>query len=229
MSGHQTEQLGAYALGVLDDDEWSAVHAHVEDCPQCRREVGDLRQMEERLGEIPPEAFLEGPPPDGDLLLHKTLAQVREERRGQDKRRTALWTLAGVAAAVLALAGGLYAGRSTATSADARAVAAASAAAPKVLTALDRTTGTALNVTMTPAAGWVRLSATIAGVPAGTQCRLFVVANDGRREFAGSWLVSDAGATDGTAVDGSALVAPADVAAVQVETYAGQVLAVATI
>ncbi|MBL7260477.1 zf-HC2 domain-containing protein [Paractinoplanes lichenicola] len=229
MNGHQTEQLGAYALGVLDDDEWAAVHAHVEDCPQCRREVGDLREMEERLGEIPPEAFLEGPPPDGELLLHKTLRQVRDEGRGHDRRRGALWTLAGVAAAVIALAGGLYAGRTTAPETDAQTVAAASAAAPRVLTALDKTTGTAVNVTMTPAAGWVRLSATVAGVPAGSQCRLFVVASDGRREFAGSWLVSEAGASEGTTVDGSALVAPADVAAVQVETYAGQVLATATI
>ena len=67
--------------------------------------------------------------------------------------------------------------------------------------------------------------ATVAGVPAGSQCRLFVVANDGSREFAGSWLVGEATTT----VDGSALVAPADVAAVQLETYAGQVLATATI
>ena len=102
MTGHETEQLGAYALGVLDDDEWAAVHSHVEDCPACRREVGDLREMEERLGEIPPEAFLEGPPPGGDLLLQKTLHQVRDERRGQNRRRRALWTLAASAVAVVA-------------------------------------------------------------------------------------------------------------------------------
>ncbi|MDY7083978.1 MAG: zf-HC2 domain-containing protein [Actinomycetota bacterium] len=229
MNGHQTEQLGAYALGVLDHDEWAAVHAHVEDCPQCRRELGDLREMEERLGEIPPEAFVEGPPPDGDLLLRRTLNQVRDEGRSYARRRGALWTLAGVAAAMVALAGGLYVGRSGAAPTTDAPVAAASAPAPRVLTALDRATGTAMNVTLTPAAGWVRLSATVAGVPAGSQCRLFVVASDGRREFAGSWLVSETGASEGTTVDGSALVAPADVAAVQVETYAGQVLATATI
>lgn len=224
MNGHETEQLGAYALGVLDDDEWAAVHSHVEDCPQCRREVGDLRQIEERLGEIPPEAFLEGPPPDGDLLLQKTLREVRQERRGDDRRRWSLWTLTAVAAAVVAVAGGMFFGRSTAPSSA--VVAAASAAAPRTAAVTDTATGASMTVTVTPAAGWVRLRATVGGVPTGSQCRLFVVARDGSREFAGSWLVSpDAGTT----VDGSALVAPAEVTAVQLETYAGQVLATATI
>ncbi|WP_250035698.1 zf-HC2 domain-containing protein [Paractinoplanes maris] len=222
MSGHQAEQLGAYALGVLDGDEWAAVHAHVEDCPDCRREVGDLREIEERLGEIPPEAFLEGPPPGGDLLLRKTLLQVRAESRGHDRRRRTIWALAAVAATLLAVTGGLYVGRSAGPP---EPVAPAVAAGPRAITATDATTGTSMDVTITPAAGWVRLRATVAGVPAGSQCRLFVVARDGSREFAGSWLVG----TGATIVDGSALVAPADVTAVQVETYAGQVLATAPI
>jgi len=223
MSGHQTEQLGAYALGVLDDDEWAAVHAHVEDCAACRREVGDLRELEERLGEIPPEAFLEGPPPGDDLLLRNTLRQVRDEGRGQDRRRRSRWTLAALAVVVVAVAAGTFFGRATAPSSA--VVASASAAAPRTGQTTDTVSGTSLNVTVTPAAGWVRLHATVAGVPAGSQCRLFVIARDGSREFAGSWLVSDSGTT----VDGSALVAPAEVTAVQVETYAGQVLATATI
>ncbi|MCM4080723.1 anti-sigma factor [Paractinoplanes hotanensis] len=224
MSGHETGQLGAYALGVLDDDEWAAVHAHVEDCPQCRGEVGDLRAIEERLGEIPPEAFLEGPPPGSDLLLARTLSQVRQEGRGQDRRRRALWALGAVAAALVAVAGGLFIGRAGAGSPDSVEPPPV-VAAPRTITATDQVTGTSLNVTITPAVGWVRLRATVAGVPAGSQCRLFVVARDGSREFAGSWLVG----ASGTTVDGSALVAPAEVTAVQVETYAGQVLATAPI
>ncbi|MCY1144581.1 zf-HC2 domain-containing protein [Actinoplanes sp. Pm04-4] len=225
MSGHQTEQLGAYALGVLDDDEWAAVHAHVEDCPRCRDEVGDLRRIEERLGEIPPEAFLEGPPPDADLLLQKTLSQVRDEGRSHDRRRRAVWTLAAAAAVLVAVAGGLFIGRSGSGSPGSVQPPAAVVAAPRTISAIDRGTGTSMQVTITPAAGWVRLKATVDGVPAGSQCRLFVVARDGSREFAGSWLVG----ASGTTVDGSALVAPAEVTAVQVETYAGQVLATAPI
>jgi len=78
-----------------------------------------------------------------------------------------------------------------------------------------------MRATVRPAAGWVRVSATVTGVPAGEQCRLFVVARDGSREPAGSWLASSSGSTT---LDGAALMAPADVAAVQAETYAGQIL-----
>ena len=57
--------------------EQAAVQAHLDGCALCRREVEDLRAMEAALGEIPPEAFLDGPPPDGDFLLQNTLREVR--------------------------------------------------------------------------------------------------------------------------------------------------------
>ena len=86
MSEHETALLGAYVLGVLDLDEQSSVRAHLDGCAHCRREVEDLREMEQALGELPPEAFLEGPPPGGDLLLRRTLDEVRGERRRQTWR-----------------------------------------------------------------------------------------------------------------------------------------------
>jgi RNA polymerase sigma-70 factor (ECF subfamily) len=78
-----------------------------------------------------------------------------------------------------------------------------------------------MSVVVQPAAGWVRVRAAIDGVPAGEQCRLYVVARDGSREQAGSWVSAGA-----TVLDGAALIAPADVDSVQVETYAGLVLVV---
>jgi hypothetical protein len=80
-----------------------------------------------------------------------------------------------------------------------------------------------MTVTLTPAAGWVRLRATVGGIPEGQRCRLLAVAKDGSRQQAGSWLVSAAGAVQGTTLDGSALVAPADVVAVEVANVAGDV------
>ncbi|XVV13913.1 anti-sigma factor family protein [Actinoplanes sp. CA-131856] len=226
MSGHETDRLGAYALGVLDDDEWAAVHAHVEGCDECRREVAELRATEELLGDVPPEAFLDGPPQGADLLLERTLKQVREEGDRRERGRRLVWTLAAALVAVAALGGGALAGRSTAPSAVAAAQppAPASAAPPVSGAATNAATGVSMNVTVRPAAGWVRLSASVGGVPAGEQCRLYVVGADGARQLAGSWLVSESGVATGTTVDGSALVAPADVASVEVETYAGRPL-----
>ncbi|NUT90924.1 MAG: anti-sigma factor, partial [Saccharothrix sp.] len=47
-------------------------------------------------------------------------------------------------------------------------------------------------------------------------------AKDGSRQEAGSWLVSALGEKEGTNLDGSALIAPDDVAAVEVRTFEGE-------
>ncbi len=217
MNEHQTELLGAYALGVLDGEEWASVQSHLAGCAYCRREVEDLQEMEAALGEIPPEAFLDGPPPNGDLLLHRTLVQVRGERGRRDFRRRALWTAAAVVAVIAAVAGGALVGRTTVPGTTPPAA----VAGARTGSATDAGTGTAMTVALQPAAGWVRLHATVAGAPPGEQCRLYVVARDGSRREAGSWLVP---ATGETTLDGSALTPPADVTSVDVETFAGRIL-----
>jgi anti-sigma factor RsiW len=234
VSGHENELLGAYVLGILDGEEWATVHSHLDSCAACRREAGDLREMEAALGEIPPEALIDGPPPEGSGLLQLTLAEVR----GEHRRRGYLWALAAVAVFVVALAGGISAGRLTspdpvaaappassaaqvgspAGPAGSSAVPAGSSAVP--VAATDPQTGVSMTVALTPATGWVRLHATLSGVPAGSQCRIFVVSADGARQQAASWLA----AAESMTVDGSALMAPADVTSVQAETYAGQIL-----
>ncbi|WP_433301571.1 anti-sigma factor family protein [Actinoplanes sp. CA-030573] len=223
MSEHETELLGAYVLGVLDRQEQDSVRAHLDGCAPCRREVEDLREMEAALGELPPEAFLEGPPPDGELLLHKTLAEVRGQSRRRAWRNRALLTAAAVLVALVALAAGTLIGRGTASSGSPVAAATTTTSTPGTRTgsATDTGTGVAMSATVRPAVGWVRVSATVTGVPPGEQCRLFVVAADGSREPAGSWLSSASGTTT---LDGAALMAPAEVAGVQAETYAGQIL-----
>ena len=224
MSGHATELLGAYALGVLDGDEQAAVRAHLDACAPCRREAGDLREMEAVLGEIPPEVFIDGPPPDGGVLLLSALREVRGERGRRNRRRRARWAVVAVLAGVLAAGCGAVLGRATAPA----VLASASAAVPGTRTAagVDAETGATMTVAVQPAAGWVRVHAAVGGVPAGEQCRLYVVARDGTRQQAAGWLVDDAGAAAGTTLDGSALIAPADVAAVQAETLAGEILVV---
>lgn len=214
MSVHESELLGAYVIGVLEGEEWAGVHAHLAECPDCRREVEDLRQMEAALGEIPPEALLDGPPPAGSGLLQETLDDVRASHRP----RRYLWVLALLAAFALALAGGVLAGRSLAGPAPS-STGAATPPSPAAA-AVDPQTGVSMTVAVTPAAGWVRVHATLSGVPFGSECRLFVVSADGARQQASSWLASSSPET----VDGSALMAPADVDSVQAETYAGQIL-----
>ncbi|MGQ0576178.1 MAG: anti-sigma factor [Pseudonocardia sp.] len=213
------EVLGAYVLGLAEADEARAVENRLAVDAAYRREMEELREMTELLGEVPPEALLDGPP-DGDLVLQRTLRQIRTEDAFDRRRRfTGLVAVAAVAAAVV-LGGGVLVGRATAPAETVLAQPAPPAAGGRVLSGGGG--GVAMTATLTPAAGWVRVAVAVAGIEEGERCRIVVVSRDGRREIAGSWVVSAAGAQNGTMLDGSASVAPDDIAAVVVENEAGR-------
>jgi hypothetical protein len=94
----------------------------------------------------------------------------------------------------------------------------------RTFAAKDPNTGASMTVTLTPAAGWVRLHVKADGIKAGQRCVLQVVDTSGHHTQAGSWLVSANGEKNGTPLDGTALVAPANVASVDVVTFEGQTL-----
>lgn len=228
---HEEELLGPYVLGVLDEADVRRVEEHVEGCVQCRQEVTALREMEAALGEVPPEAFLDGPPQGGDLLLQRTLRQMRQEAAGARRRRTALTGLA-VAASLTAvffagtqLGGG--ADRSQALPPPPTPTVSAQPSTPvagtRVASATDAGTGARITVQVTPAAKWVRVHAAVTGIPAGQRCRIVVVSRDGTRTTAGGWVVGTAehGEGKGAALDGSAAVDPAEVRSVLVENESG--------
>ncbi|WUD73077.1 zf-HC2 domain-containing protein [Streptomyces sp. NBC_00510] len=218
---HDGEALTARVLGALNEEEARAVDEHVVSCRPCAAELGELRSLAQALGDVPPEAFLDGPPEGGELLLQRTLRQVRAERAGARRRR---WAAAGVAAAVVAAAllqGGVLIGEHRAGQAVRPPAAAPPPGPVRTASATDPSTGARLTVRLTPATAWVRLHARVGGIPAGEHCLLVVVARDGSRQIAGSWVVSPTGEGHGVILDGSAAVAPEDVAAVLVETAGG--------
>lgn len=214
----ERELLGAYLLGLTDDDENRRVQQRLAADPAYRREMEELRAMTDVLDEVPPEAFLDGPP-EGDLVLGRALRQIRSESAARRRGRYgAVLAVAAVTAAAV-LTGGVLVGRATAPS---ETVLAQPAAPPPGGRVLSGGAGpVAMTATLTPASGWVRVAASVVGIPAGERCHLVVVARDGRREIAGGWVVSLQGEARGTALDGSAMVAPEDVAAVVVANEAG--------
>lgn len=221
---HDPEELGAHALGLLDAAQSRAVEEHLAGCPACRREWEELRGMVDLLDDVPPEAFLDGPP-DADLMLQRTVRQVRAEASAQRRRRRFL--LAGAAAAAVAvfLGGGVLIGRETAPPPPPAVVAAPGA----VELTGSGAEGVSMTATLTPAAGWVRLTTTVRGIPGGERCYIVVVARDGTRQIAGSWLVPQTGWRDGVTLDGSALVPLDEVAEVVIENEAGREFATAQV
>ncbi|GHH87508.1 hypothetical protein GCM10018793_63560 [Streptomyces sulfonofaciens] len=226
------ELLGAYALGILDPEERREIEEHTAMCDSCRRELEELREMETSLGEVPPEAFLEGPVEDGDLLLQRTLRQARAEEAASRRRRSFALGAAAAASAVVVFLGGYLVAGTGPSDAQAGGPPPATASplpspAPtgiRMASATDSATRAGMTVRLTPAAGWVRVNAAVTGIPAGERCRLVVVSDDGERQTAGSWVVAPGakGKGKGADLDGSAAVAPDHVKSVLVENTDGK-------
>lgn len=215
---HDPGELGALALGLLDPQRTRAVEEHLARCAACRRDLEDLTAVTDLLGEVPPEALLDGPP-DGDLVLQRTLRQIRAEAAADRRRRLVPRIAAAVAAVAVLAGGGIAVGRATAPD---PVVVTAAAPATGVTLRGDGVPGVTMAAVVSPAAGWVRVSANVKGVPRGERCRVIVLARDGSREVAAAWLSSARGEREGTQVDGAAIVAPDQVAGVAVENEAGE-------
>jgi hypothetical protein len=98
--------VGAYALGLLDEDDRMAFETHLLGCPTCRYELSDLAGVADVLSGIGP--IEDAGPPSYDrqddvvTLLRRKKAADRKTRRGT--------FVIGMAAAVTLVAGGLTVG-----------------------------------------------------------------------------------------------------------------------
>ena len=88
-----------YALGILPEAEARAVSAHVLACPDCRREIEQIRQVGDRLLGLVPDAE----PPLG--FEDRVLSAVGAGGRGRRTTRARLLLGAAAVAAVIGAAG----------------------------------------------------------------------------------------------------------------------------
>ena len=222
MSDHDQSMLGPYVLGALEPDEAREVEAHLRDCADCREELALLEEMKVLLGEVPPEAFLDGAPDDGDLVLQRTLRAARAADRPADraKRRWLLPVAAAALVAATALGGGVIIGQQTATVAGPEK----EKELPGTIhvTGTDDGTGTTMATSVEPRAGWSWVDVKLTGLEAGAECELVVTDENGKTYVAGSWLVSEEAAREGSRFGGGVLVPIDQVTSVEVKTVDGK-------
>jgi hypothetical protein len=223
--------MAGYLMEMLTPEEKLRADEHLTGCAECRDEIESLQEWSSAMREIPEEMLLDGPPEDADLLLQRTLRQVRKEAAGGRTRRFAVLATAAAAVVAVAIGGGVVLGRGTADTSvpQAQGSSAPVVAGTRTVSATDAATKAELNATIVPAAGWIRVSAKVKGIPAGEKCRLEVMGKDGQAILAGSWLVSPAGEADGTTLNGSALIDNAEVTAVRVVNTSGKEFVTATV
>jgi anti-sigma factor RsiW len=193
--------LGAYVLGQLDREESATVRHHLEHCAVCRDELAALEAVKRDLDSAPPELVLEqldldldaASGIDDELLLRRTLRQMRAEsgqrQGGRQRRGRAL----AVAAAVVLLGLGAGVGIAVDRAITPPAVQSTSPSFAALGQHTDPQTGIGLTAQYADAPGWVRLQVRVSGAPVGATCRLFAVGRDGSRQEAGSWVIAKPG------------------------------------
>ncbi|WP_326567705.1 hypothetical protein VSH64_38695 [Amycolatopsis rhabdoformis] len=184
-----------------------------------------MREMQEFLEAVPPELLLDGPPDDADLLLQRTLRQIRTEASGARRRGRTLAATAAVVVAAAALGLGALIGQAGTTppllpaAAPDPDLAVAPHPAPLLLTGAAGPTH--LTAEVTPVGAWARVEAHVQGLPDGTRCRMVIVAKDGTRQPTGGWQFWAAAKGPGAELYGSASVPASEIAAVTLEDMSG--------
>ncbi|OIJ67283.1 zf-HC2 domain-containing protein [Streptomyces mangrovisoli] len=198
--------VGAYALGVLNEAEAFRFEDHLMECPRCAADVTEFgpttRQL--LLYRRATPRFVHPMAQPGPRLLDRLLGEIATRHRA--RRRRSLYVVA--AAVVLAVAGPGIA-LSAEHTADSSEVAATDAKTGvwAQITTEDADYGSAVKLTVKDGAG-------------PRSCQLVVVGRDGSEQTVTSWTVPDHDARPNTVQGGSAMH-PDEIARYEVRTAGG--------
>jgi anti-sigma factor RsiW len=190
MSVEHTD-VGAYALGLLEDDDRRAFEEHLGDCAVCAAELDGLAGMRDLLNGV-------GPVDDEPEDLTGHVTDLIERRRREDRRRRRGTLVIGLAAGVALVAGGVTAGSAIVSSGGGSEHHHGSPAADVLAngvrhSATDPSTH-AVGVVATRAEPFgAEVGLDLAGVRGPLTCRLVAVLRSGRQQPVTEWAVPPKG------------------------------------
>lgn len=177
------EMLGAFALGHLSAAEETAIRAHLDGCPDCRRDVAEMSPLAHELSLIDPARVSAAPTPSPDLgrRIQTAVARERRSRDQLTRRRHVLMAAAAVLAVLLVGGIGLKIGQQVSDA----PVAKVPIESVEVRSRLDGVQASAGVVAHT----WgveIKLEAT--GLRSGSPYEVVVMTRDGRGRSAGAFV-----------------------------------------
>jgi predicted anti-sigma-YlaC factor YlaD len=189
--------LGVYVLGAIDPGERGLVDSHLTTCRDCRDELAGLAGLPALLARVNPDEIsriraddtvrpASDDPPEELLGTVLGLAEAR--------RRRNRWRYLSAAAAVAAIAGGLFAGVSSATSTTITKTVVAgfpNGSAPwDTADATNAATGVNATVAYAHQLWGESFQVLVDHIAAGTTCQLWVVHPDGTRTEVAAWTTA---------------------------------------
>jgi hypothetical protein len=191
--------LGVYVLGAIDPAERALVDAHLVTCRDCRDELAGLAGLPALLARVNPDeisriraddtvragshAGADDRPP-GELI--GTVLDLAEARR----RRTR-WRFLASAAAVVAIAGGLFGGLSSIGTTRTVPIPVSPVGTNwETVEATSSVTGASASVAYSHELWGDAFEVLVDHIPVGTTCQLWVVHPNGTRTQVASWTTA---------------------------------------
>ncbi len=186
--------LGVYVLGAIDPAERGLVDGHLITCRDCRDELAGLAGLPALLARVNPDEIsriraddtvrplVRDDPPEELLGTVLGLAEAR--------RRRNRWRYLSAAAAVVAIAGGLFAGLSSAGSTTVTRVVPAGAVSWETAQGANQVTGATADVAYSHELWGNAFQVLVNRIPLGTTCQMWVVHPDGTRTQVAAWTTA---------------------------------------
>ncbi|TDE38672.1 zf-HC2 domain-containing protein [Actinomadura sp. 6K520] len=187
--------VGAYALGLLEEGDRRAFEAHLHGCGRCQAELAEMSGTAgvlSALGGDPAGPAPMAEPADGHRPPAPVIDMMRRRRREDRRFRRGAYTVGGAAAAAM-LAVGIGVGTVLGDDGEARRQPPPVAVTGERFQATDASTGASGTVGLVDKGWGTQVSLELRGIKGPLRCHLEAVSETGERSVVAGWRVPEKG------------------------------------
>src|SRR6516162_7448591 len=185
--------VGAYSMGLLEEQDKRAFEEHLAGCPACAAELAELSPMAALFKGMELTGIeLTGVEPAGDVPDGGKVTDLVRRRASQQRHRRRWQAALGAAAGIVLIGGGIGLGIAAAPE-HAGTLAPALALTGQLHSATDPGTGVAGTVGLVAKAWGTQVTLDLSKVRGPAECELVAVSRTGQRRVVMGWLVAAPG------------------------------------